>query len=57
MAFGSGSSGKRQHFTVVSLEHVADFVQGHLERYHEVLNPAELDDPVLGLLHLLRKIS
>ena len=57
VAFGSGKSGRREGYTVMSLENVAAFVRTHLERYHEVLNPAELEDPVLGLLHLLRKIS
>lgn len=56
VAFGDGASGKRNGYTVVSLEHVARFVHRHLERYHDVLNPADLADPVLGLLHLLRKL-
>lgn len=57
LAFGDGESGRRNGYTVVSLEHVARFVNRHLERYHDVLNPADLSDPVLGLLHLLRKLS
>lgn len=57
VAFGDGTSGKRDGYTVVSLKHVARFVNHHLERYHDVLNPADLADPVLGLLHLLRKLG
>lgn len=57
VAFGDGPTGKRNGYTVVSLEHVASFVNRHLDRYHDVLNPADLADPVLGLLHLLRKLE
>lgn len=57
MAFGDGRSGKRNGYTVVSLEHVARFVDDYLERYHHVLQPADLSDPVLALLHLRLKLS
>jgi hypothetical protein len=57
IAFGDGQTGPRPGFVVVSLEHVAAFVNQILERYHYVLHPADLSDPVLGLLHLLRKLS
>ncbi|HZD04532.1 MAG TPA: hypothetical protein VE173_06430 [Longimicrobiales bacterium] len=57
MAFGDGKSGKRNTYSVLSLEQVAAFVKGYLKRYHTVLHPADLSDPVLGLLHLLRKLS
>ena len=56
LAFGDGDTGWRSGYRVVSLAHVAAFVEGHLERYHDVLHPADLRDPVLGLLHLLRKL-
>jgi hypothetical protein len=57
VAFGSSPNGKGDGYTILSLSHVAKFIREYLERYHEVLNPAELSDPVLGLLHLLRKLS
>jgi hypothetical protein len=57
VAFGEGDTGDRDGYEVISLAHVAQFVQRHLERYHDVLHPADLRDPVLGLLHLLRKLS
>jgi hypothetical protein len=56
VAFGDGAAGFRNGYTVVSLGHVARFVEGHLERYHDVLHPADLGDTVLGLLHLFRKL-
>jgi hypothetical protein len=57
IAFGEGDSGPRDGYSVVSLSHVAGFVEQHLERYHDVLRPADLSDPVIGLLHLLRKLG
>lgn len=57
VAFGEGESGRRRRFTVVSLRQVARFVERHLDRYHRVLHPADLADPVLGILHLLRKLD
>lgn len=56
-AFGDGENGHRNGYHVFSLGHVARFVTGFLERYHAVLEPADLADPVLGLLHLLRKLG
>ncbi|MDX1567558.1 MAG: hypothetical protein R3223_07145 [Longimicrobiales bacterium] len=57
VAFGAGEPGSRTGFTVVSLGHVARFLDEHLERYHDILHPADLSDPVLGLLHLLKKVE
>lgn len=57
MAFGGGTSGPRGGYTVVSLTDVAGFIHRHLERYHDVLNPADPSDPALGLLHLLRRLE
>lgn len=57
VAFGSGTTGDRNGYEVVSLKHVAHFVSSHLDRYHEVLQPADLGDTPLGLLHLLRKLQ
>lgn len=57
VAFGSGASGARDGFEVISLKHVARFIEEHLDRYHEVLNPADLGGTALGLLHLLRKLK
>lgn len=57
VAFGDGPRGERAGYRVVSLQHVATFVQRHLERYHDVLQPADLGDTPLGLLHLLRKLQ
>jgi hypothetical protein len=57
VAFGEGETGHRDGYRVISLAHVADFVGGYLDRYHTVLRPADLSDPVLGLLHLLRKLE
>ncbi|MBT8405498.1 MAG: hypothetical protein KJP18_16680 [Gemmatimonadetes bacterium] len=56
VAFGSGRTGDRNGYEVVSLEHVAEFLDRHLDRYHHVLNPADFGDTALGLLHLLRKL-
>jgi len=57
LAFGDGESGPRTGFSVIGLRHVADFLEQHLERYHDILHPADLTDPVLGLLHLLKKVE
>lgn len=56
-AFGEGQAGRRAGFEVMPLRAVAAFVNGVLERYHDVLHPADLADPVLGLLHLLKKLE
>lgn len=56
VAFGDGPQGQRSGYRVISLQHVAAFVERHLERYHDVLQPADLGDTPLGLLHLLRKL-
>ncbi|MEJ2538995.1 MAG: hypothetical protein P8188_03245 [Gemmatimonadota bacterium] len=56
LAFGHGKSGKRGQYSVVSLAHVAGFVENYLDRYHSVLMPSDLPEPVLGILHLLRKL-
>ena len=57
VAFGDGVGGMKDGYLVVPLEDVARFVNHFLERYHHVLHPADLSDHVLGLLHLLRKLS
>lgn len=56
VAFGSGATGERNGYEVISLKHVARFIEEHLDRYHHVLNPADLGDTALGILHLLRKL-
>ena len=56
VAFGAGKGGRRPNFTVVSLRHVADFVEGYLDRYHAILRPSDLPEATLGVLHLLRKL-
>ena len=57
VAFGSGSTGERNGYEVISLKHVAHFLDRQLDRYHDVLQPADLGDTALGLLHLLRKLG
>lgn len=57
VAFGDGKPGPRRGYTVVSLRRIARFLDEHLERYREILHPADLTDPVLGLLHLLKKVE
>ena len=56
LAFGHGASGSRHGYSIVSLAHVAGFVENFLDRYHEVLKPSDLPGSVVGLLHLLRKL-
>lgn len=55
VAFGGG--GEASGYTVVHLAHAASFVRDYLTRYHHVLHPADIGDPVLGLLHLLEKLT
>lgn len=57
VAFGVGESGMREGFEVISLQHVARFIEEQLDRYHDVLTPADLGGTPLGLLHLLRKLQ
>ena len=56
IAFGAGKGGEREDHTVVSLRHVARFVEGYLDRYHSILRPSDLPEATLGVLHLLRKL-
>lgn len=56
VAFGEGNSGRRPHYEVISLAHVASFVESYLDRYHAVLKPSDLPETALGILHLLRKL-
>jgi hypothetical protein len=56
VAFGDGPPGARNGYVVIPMKHVAEFVSKHLDRYHDVLSPADLGDTALGLLHLLRKL-
>lgn len=57
VAFGDGEGAEEPGFTVVPLRQVAQFVQAHLRRYHQVLHPVRITDPALGLLHLLEKVT
>lgn len=57
VAFGHGKPGKRSGYEVVSLAHVAGFVQDYLRRYHDVLKPSDLPEAALGILHLLNKLQ
>lgn len=56
LAFGDGKMGARSGYQVISLRHVAKFVEGYLDRYHDVLRPSDLPEAALGILHLLRKV-
>lgn len=56
LAFGEGTTGERSGYSVVSLGHVARFVESYLDRYHRALLPSDLPEPALGILHLLRKV-
>ncbi|MBK5098181.1 MAG: hypothetical protein JJE01_10395 [Gemmatimonadetes bacterium] len=56
IAFGMGTSRKTHTHYVVSLKDAWDFIDTVIEREHEVLLPATLSDPVLGLLHLAQKL-
>lgn len=57
IAFGDGRSGPRDGYSVMSLRHAARFVAGNLRDYHDVIRPARIRDPFLGVLHFLEKIS
>lgn len=57
MAFGQGRSGPREGYTVVSLRRAARFVARNLKDYHHVIRPARINDPFMGILHFLEKIS
>lgn len=56
LAFGEGKPGPRRGYSVIPLGHVAQWVEGYLSRYHDVLKPSDLPEPALGILHLLRKV-
>jgi len=51
-----GTSRKTHTHYVVSLKDAWDFIDALLKREHELLLPATLSDPVLGLLHLEQKL-
>jgi hypothetical protein len=57
IAFGDGKGGPREGYTVVSLRRMARFVAKNLKDYHHVIRPARIDDPFMGILHFLEKIS
>lgn len=57
VAFGGGASGPRRDYTVLSMRDAARFVEHHIRENHPILNPASVHDPVLGLLHLFRKLE
>ena len=57
MAFGDGKSGPRDGYTVVSLRRAARFVTRTLKDHHEIIRPARVTDPFMGILHFLEKIS
>jgi hypothetical protein len=56
VAFGMGTSRKTHTHYVVSLKDAWEFVHTIVQRGHEMLLPATLSDPVLGLLHLENKL-
>lgn len=56
LAFGEGKTGPRSGYHVVSIRHVARFVESYVDRYHDVLMPSDLPESTLGILHLLRKV-
>lgn len=56
VAFGMGTSRKTHTHYVVSLKDAWGFVNSIMERGHEMLLPASVSDPVLGLLHLENKL-
>ena len=56
VAFGMGTSRKTHTHYVVSLKDAWEFVDSIMERGHEMLLPASVSDPVLGLLHLANKL-
>ena len=56
IAFGMGTSRKTPTHYVVSLKDAWDFINDLMVREHELLLPATLSDPVLGLLHLEQKL-
>jgi hypothetical protein len=56
VAFGMGTSRKTLTHYVVSLKDAWEFVHTIVQRGHEMLLPATLSDPVLGLLHLENKL-
>jgi hypothetical protein len=57
MAFGAGQTGPREGYSVVSLRGAARFVARNLRDYHHVIRPARINDPFMGILHFLEKIS
>ena len=56
VAFGMGTSRKTHTHYVVSLKDAWEFVDSIMELGHEMLLPASVSDPVLGLLHLANKL-
>ncbi len=56
VAFGMGTSRKTLTHYVVSLKDAWEFVHTIVQHGHEMLLPATLSDPVLGLLHLENKL-
>jgi len=57
MAFGAGMGGPREGYTVFSMRRAARFVANNLRDFHHVIRPARINDPFMGILHFLEKIS
>lgn len=56
VAFGSGTSRKTGTHYVISLKDAWEFMRILVEREHEILLPASIPDPIVGLLHLGNKL-
>jgi len=56
IAFGMGTSRKTHTHYVISLTDAWEFMDALVEREHELLLPATMSDPILGLLHLGNKL-
>lgn len=57
MAFGVGTTGPRQGYSVISLRRAASWVSRMLKDYHHIVRPARIEDPFMGILHFLEKIA
>ncbi len=57
VAFGSGASRRAAGYSIISLQNAAAYLRTITRDYHEILQPAQIEDPFIGFLHLLNKLD
>lgn len=57
VAFGNAPSGEGSGYTIISLTDITKFLWDVARKYRDILQPVQLNDPVLSLFHLIQKLE